>query len=123
MVGKIRRRPEESACPPELECLAGAAGPYIRQDRAEFHHIGKEATEWLLRLDKDDVEAIKWTVRAGRYLRSFIKWTVRGTGAFAAAFGAVFAFGEKLAKLPETISGAISGASGAWRVLQGLIGL
>jgi hypothetical protein len=119
---KIGRHPEEGAAPPELECLAGGMGPYIKSDKAEFHHASKEAQEWFLRLSKQDVALVEASLSLTSLALSVKKWAWRLFWAFTSGLVAVLGAGEKLAKLPETISGALSGLSRAFEMLRGLGG-
>ena len=126
--GRFRRRPDEIArkpevVPPELECFAGPCGPYIATDKAEFHHAAVEAQQWFIRQEPADILDIRYAVRLAKFVRGSLKWANRIFWASLGGLGAALTAGEKLAKLPETISGAISGVSGAFQVLRGLFGL
>lgn len=123
---QIHRRVDEGArspaIPKDLEAFEGAHGPYIKEDRAEFRHACKEAQEWYIRLNAREVADLEYSIALAVFVRGFLKWTYRGVIAFSGALGAVYAFGEKLARLPETILGALSGISAALAILRGWFG-
>lgn len=127
MAGRLFRRPDEAArsakTPPELDYMKGAWGPFTSSDRAEFHHGHQEAQQWFLRLDPEELADIRYSVKLAKVVRGLLKWTNRMFWSGLAAFGLVVTTGEKLAKLPETISGVIAAISLLWTALRGRLGL
>lgn len=125
MADRFKRRPEEDAIFPELTadqaCLLGECGPWIKTDRAEFHHLTPEMQQWLIRSDKEETADLKFAILLARRIRSLWKWTKRCVIGFFAAFGGVYAFGEKLGKLPETTQAAISGIFQTLAMLRKLL--
>jgi hypothetical protein len=107
-----RRRPEENGAPPDLDFMAGGAGPYFKSDKAEFHHAGKEAQEWFLRLDAKDVAAQEYAAKLGFWVQTALKWARWGFWAFTGGLSAALAAGENLQKLPGKISAALSAIRG-----------
>lgn len=127
MAGKGKRLPDEGAeiadATPDQRLLSGASGPWTAQDRAQFHHADVRAQQWFLRLDQEEVRDLEFAVRLAVTARSFVKWTRRCVYALGASFAAVYGFGEKLGKLPETIQSATSGALKTFEMLRRLLGL
>lgn len=125
--GRVFRRPDQIAksdnIPSELGCLAGPMGPYIASDRAEFYHAHREAQEWFIRMDPEELADLRYSVRWARKRREVIRWVNRILWAAIGAFTAVMTAGEKLAKLPETISGAWSAIAQLFTVARGYFGL
>lgn len=117
---KLKRPPNESGCPPELECLIGHAGPYIRQEKAEFHHIDKDVQQWLIRMDAEELALQRLSLKLSSWVRSAGIWAKRMFWAFTVGLGGVLAAGEKLAKLPETMQSAWSGVSSTLHMLSRL---
>lgn len=97
-----------------MSCPTGELGPWVATDKAEFHHGGKEAQEWFLRLDKSDVEKIEYATALGSSVRSVMKWARRGWWAFTIGLAGALTAGENLQKLPGMISGVISAIRGLW---------
>lgn len=107
MARGYRRRPDETGAD-YMACPSGELGPWVKSDKAEFHHAGREAQEWFLRLDKSDVEKIEYAQRLSFWVQTALKWAWRAWWAFTIGLGAAVAAGENLQKLPGTISGVIS---------------
>jgi hypothetical protein len=109
MARKFGRRPEEIAAGLDrMSCPAGELGPWIKSDKAEFHHAGIEAQEWFLRLDKADVLKIEDAAKLVSSVRTAQKWAWRLWWAFTGGLSAAVLAGENLQKLPGMISGVIS---------------
>jgi hypothetical protein len=109
MARKYGRRPEEIAAGLDrMSCAAGELGPWISSDKAEFHHAGKEAQEWFLRMDAKDVAAQEYAAKLGFWVQTALKWAWRLWWAFTGGLAAAVLAGENLQKLPGTISGVIS---------------
>lgn len=107
MARNIRRRPEDTG-PAYMGVPAGELGPWIKSDKAEFHHAGKDAQEWFLRLDAKDVAAQEYAAKLGFWVRTALLWGRRLFWAFTGGLAAAVLAGENLQKLPGTISGVIS---------------
>lgn len=91
---------------PSQQCLADECGPWIASERAEFRHITPELQQWLIRQDAKETADLDYAVGLAVRVRSFFRWTKRCCIGFVAAFSGVYAFGEKLGKLPETMQSA-----------------
>ena len=131
MARGYRRRIEETAqrtqdgaeIPDELQSLAGPFGPYVRQDKVEFHHLGKEAQEWLLRMSAEDVADQKGAVSDYKFRQAVRKWALRVFWAATTGFGAVYVAGERLFKFLQFIGGGSFSMASVGQALKGWLGL
>ena len=119
-----RQRPENVDTPPPGWGAMGSGemGPWLKADRAEFYHAGVEAQQWFLRLDKEEIGLLRGGAKLVSFLRSVRKWALRLFWFFTSGLVAALTAGEKLAKLPETISGALSGLTQAFGILRAWLG-
>jgi hypothetical protein len=112
-----------SEIPEHLRALAGPFGPWIQEDRLEFHHLNKDVQEWLTRMSPvelaDTQDAVSDFVRR----RTIRKWLFRITWGAITGFGAVYAAGEKLLKFVQWIGAPSFDPTLIGRALKGLMGL
>lgn len=111
MARKFGRRPEETGAG-YAASPSGEMGPWTRADKAEFHHAGREAQEWFLRLDASDVARMEYAQKLSFWVQTALKWAWRGWWAFTIGLSGAVAAGDNLQKLPATISGVISAIRG-----------
>lgn len=88
------------------------AGPYYKDDKAQFTHASIGAQEWFLRLSKEDVELLEYSVRVGFWVRTGLKWGRWSAYAFTAGLSGALVVGEKLQKLSGMISDILSNLQG-----------
>lgn len=108
MARDINKIPADESVPPELQCFIGSAGPYIKKDKAEFHHASREAQEWFLRLDPEDVGKIVYAAKLGFWVQTGLRWARWAFWAFTSGLAGALLIGERLQKLGGMISDALS---------------
>lgn len=122
-IEEVAKRTEDGAeVPEELQSLSGPFGPYVRRDKVEFHHLGKEAQEWLLRMSAEDVADQKGAVSDYKFRQAVRKWALRIFWAATTGFGAVYVAGERLLKFLQFIGGTGWSITSISQVLKGLFG-
>lgn len=135
MARGYRRRPDETArqfrsgiegnleVPIELQHLAGPFGPWVKDDKIEFHQLCKEAQELWVRMSPADVLDMQDAVSDFVRRRTIRKWLARIFWAATTGFGAVYAAGEKLFHFLQWIGGIGLDPTSLLQGLKGLIGL
>jgi hypothetical protein len=107
--------------PIELQHLAGPFGPWVKDDKIEFHHLCKEAQELWVRMSPADVLDMQGAVADFVRRRTIRKWLTRIFWAVTTGFGAVYAAGEKLLHFLHWLGGIGLDPSLIWQALRGLI--
>lgn len=109
--------------PIELQHLAGPFGPWVKDDKIEFHHLCKEAQELWVRMSPADVLDMQDAVADFVRRRTIRKWLGRIFWAATTGFGAVYAAGEKLFHFLQWIGGIGLDPTSLLQGLKELIGL
>lgn len=125
MTGKAKRGFTEEEIPSSLDTVEGFKGPngpWKSDDRAQLRHATREAQEWIIRLEPEDVSDYRQMLVNYRFRRSVMKWAKRLFFAATGGFAAMYAAGEKAYRLASAIGRVISDPASVLTVLGELFG-